>query len=85
MKQVESNQGIDVNTITFDEHGEMIVLDNELLELISGGAGKPVPRPGPGPNPPIGSGNNGVCNINFSCSPPTPAPKPQPNDFLLGM
>ena len=71
MKLVKSSQGININAITFDEHGEMIVLDNHLLELISGGGPKPPPpKPVPVPTPPIGSGNNGLCNINFNCVPP---------------
>ncbi|MDC8757481.1 hypothetical protein [Janthinobacterium fluminis] len=77
MKQ-STSQGIEISSITFNEHGEMVVLDAELLHLISGGAG-PKP-PTPVPVPPIGSDNNALCGINVYCpgnpqTPPTPKPR----------
>lgn len=69
MNQTKSNQGINVNAITFDEHGEMVILDNETLELISGGAGKPKPTPTPTPVPPGGDLNLICPKINISCAP----------------
>lgn len=75
-KRFLCDQGILVSAITVDEHGEMVVLDDDLWELVSGGASKPK-APAPAPPPSI----NVVCgtSINFSCSPnppPSPAPKP---------
>ncbi|NVI84316.1 hypothetical protein [Janthinobacterium sp. BJB401] len=66
---------VDIEAITFDENGEMVVLDDHLLALISGGA-KPKPSPSPSPIPPIGSGNNAICGVNFFCPSPSPTPKP---------
>jgi hypothetical protein len=37
MKKNVEKHGIDINEITFDEQDEMIELDDETLELISGG------------------------------------------------
>lgn len=73
----KSATGLNIEAITFDEHGEMMVLDNQFLELISGGGKKPTPTPNPtpSPTPPIGSGNNGLCGINFWCPDPGETPK----------
>ena len=38
MENEKNEQGINISAITFDEYGEMVVLDDELLELVSGGA-----------------------------------------------
>jgi len=84
MTRKKLEQGLDVSSITFNEIGEMIVLDDELLTLISGGTDyaakpKPAPQPTPQPAPPIGSGNNAICGVNFNCpgNPTTPPPPKQ--------
>lgn len=48
MSQIKSKLGVNVSAITFNEYGEMIVLDDEVLDFVSGGA-KPSPTKSPVP------------------------------------
>lgn len=82
MQNSSLTKGISVSAITFDEHGEIVVIDDELWELVSGGASKPkTPAPAPAPVPSI----NLVCGstLNISCSPsPPPSPTPKPGGLF---
>lgn len=61
MTEIFPHQGFDVSAIIFGKQGEMVILDNELLEIISGGDKPKKPNPTPTPPPKPGGDINEKC------------------------